>query len=120
MKKIALSLVLMMLGCASNYGTKDIADYIMKNGSPYEITNGEVSALSYRFGNETDLIFYDEKPKSNLGQEDSLVILFKRKIDTSRFAREGRVVDNGLDGKLELCDPEDECKQILIQAINRL
>ncbi|MBS3167967.1 hypothetical protein J4216_02500 [Candidatus Woesearchaeota archaeon] len=116
---LALALI-GVFGCTNNYYIKDIAKYVNENGSPYQITMGEVYSRSYKFGNETEVIFTDEMPKGNFGKEDSLVILFKRKIDTSRFAREGRVVDNGLDGKLELCDPNDECEQILIEAKSKL
>ncbi len=101
MKNISIYLALGLLGCNSN--SKQIADYTITNGSPYEIRMNKVYTLSYRFENETEAIAGD----------GNLVILFKREVDVSKFAREGRIVDNGLDNRLELCDPQDECQEIL-------
>jgi len=101
------------LSCKPSVTNRDICNFVLGNGRTYSI-DGENKIRSYKLANETEIICYDMVPiNSNLGLEDSLVVLFKRSIDNSQFAREGRIVDNGLDEKLELCDPEDECKNTM-------
>ncbi|MBI2148846.1 hypothetical protein HYU23_04145 [Candidatus Woesearchaeota archaeon] len=110
MKNTIITLALSLIGCNPNFNTGKIADYTLKNGAPYEIRMDKVYSLSYKFENETEAI----------ARRDSLYILFKRKIDTSQFAREGRILDNNLDNKLELCDPKDECKDQLAKIMEKI
>ena len=110
MKRLIVYLGLGLLSCSSNFNTREIVDYTLKNGTTYEIRMDMPHSWSYKFENETEAI----------ARDGSLIILFKTKIDTSKFAREGRVVDNNLDNKLELCDPEDECKEILVKIMKKI
>ncbi|MBS3152836.1 hypothetical protein J4230_05500 [Candidatus Woesearchaeota archaeon] len=124
MKRLALYLGLVFASCSQD--TTDIARYALKNDQDLRkiaeeyITDSTPNMFNYRFSDETELIFTDYPSYENYGHEDTLSIFFKRRVDISEFAREGRVADNGLDGKLELCDPEDECIETLKRVRQRI
>ena len=124
MKKIIRYLVFCLMGC--NQDTTDIARYVLKNNQTLTKiaekyrTEFTPNIFNYKFSDETELRFTDYLPYENYSHEDSLAVFFKRRIDISQFAREGRVVDNGLDGKLELCDPEEECIKTLNNIRQRI
>jgi hypothetical protein len=98
-----LYLTSFLAGCAP-IDTHYISTDILQRG--YDCTRD----LSDHDPQEICLSFSDDL---DLRVEDTLIVQFRRKADTSSLLREGLIVDRGIDSKLEECDPKDECRQIL-------